>query len=57
LSGFFEAANLPLTKHEYYQIASQMSPEDIPSEVKEKLDSIYETLGLKKDDIQNEQFN
>jgi hypothetical protein len=34
-----------------------MSPEDIPSEVKEKLDSIYETLGLKKDDIQNEQFN
>ncbi len=57
LPGFFEAANLPLTKNEYYQIASQMSPEDIPSEVREKLDSIYETLGLKKDDIQNEQFN
>jgi predicted ATPase len=46
LPGFFEAAGLPLTKNEYYQIASQMKPEEIPGEVKEKLDAIYQGLGL-----------
>jgi hypothetical protein len=50
LPGFFEAANLPLTKSEYYQIASQMLPEEIPGEVAEKLDAICETLGIKKED-------
>lgn len=46
LPSFFEASGLPLTKNEYYQIASQMKPEEIPSEVKEKLDAIYQGLGL-----------
>jgi len=46
LPGFFEAAGLPLTKDEYYLIAAQMLSEEIPSEVKEKLDLIYEALGL-----------
>lgn len=44
LPGFFEAADLPLTKDEYYLIAAQMLPEEIPNEVKEKLDSIYNIL-------------
>ncbi len=46
LPGFFEASGLPLTKNEYYQIAAQMKPEEIPIEVKEKLDIIYQCLGL-----------
>ena len=46
LPGFFEAAGMPVTKNEYYQIAAQMKPEEIPSEVKEKLDAIYQGLGL-----------
>jgi hypothetical protein len=46
LPGFFEAAGLPLTKNEYYQIAAQMEPQEIPIEVKEKLDAIYQGLGL-----------
>jgi hypothetical protein len=38
LPGFFEAAGRNLTKNEYYQIAAQMLPEEIPGEIKEKLD-------------------
>lgn len=45
LPGFFEAAGIPLPKKEYYQIASQMLPEEIPEEVREKLDAIYKQLG------------
>ena len=37
---------MPVTKNEYYQIAFQMKPEEIPAEVKEKLDAIYQGLGL-----------
>ena len=48
LPGFFQAAGLPLTKNEYYQIASQMKPDEIPFEVKQKLDWIGEVLGLVK---------
>ena len=47
LPGFFKAAGVSLTKEEYYQIAVQMLPEEIPDEVREKLDAICEVLGLK----------
>ncbi|MBU4359636.1 MAG: AAA family ATPase [Actinobacteria bacterium] len=40
LPGFFKAAGLNVTKNEYYQIAAQMKPEEIPEEVVEKLDEI-----------------
>ena len=46
LPRFFEAAGTPLPKKEYYQIASQMLPEEIPGEVREKLDAIYDQLGI-----------
>jgi len=49
LPGFFESANLLLTKNEYYQIAAQMLPEEIPNEIKEKLDVIYEIF---KDNVE-----
>ncbi len=38
LPQFFEAAGLFVPKNEYYQIARQMMAEEIPHEVKEKLD-------------------
>jgi len=44
LPGFFSAVGLPLSRDEYYQIAKQMLPEEIPQEVTGKLDFIYETL-------------
>lgn len=46
LPGFFDAADIRLPKNEYYKIAEQMKPDEIPSEVKEKLDQIYNALGL-----------
>jgi len=46
LPGFFEAADVPLTKNEYYQVAAQMLPEEIPDEVKEKLDKICEAFNI-----------
>lgn len=46
LPGFFKAAGMPLTKNEYYQVAAQMQQEEIPSEVKEKLDLICEAFGI-----------
>ncbi len=46
LPGFFEAAGVAITKNEYYQIASQMQINEIPYEVKEKLDQIGRVLGL-----------
>jgi hypothetical protein len=49
LPGFFEAAGLSITKNEYYQVAAQMQREEIPGEVREKLDSICEALNLSKD--------
>jgi predicted ATPase len=45
LPEFFKAAGVSLPKKEYYQIASQMLPEEIPEEVREKLDAIYKQLG------------
>ena len=46
MPGFFEAADVPLTKNEYYQVAAQMLPEEIPDEVKEKLDKICEAFNI-----------
>jgi len=46
LPKFFEAAGIQLSKKEYYQIAKQMKPEEIPPEIKEKLDAIYTALEL-----------
>jgi len=46
LPGFFGEADVSLTKEEYYQVATQMLFEEIPSEVREKLDAIYEALSL-----------
>jgi len=48
LPGFFKAANVSLTKNEYYQVAAQMLPEEIPHEVREKLDVICETFDMEK---------
>ncbi len=48
LPGFFKAASVPLTKNEYYQVAAQMLPEEIPGEVKEKLDVIYQTINARE---------
>lgn len=45
LPGFFKAANLPITKREYYQIAAQMLPTEIPIEVNKKLDLISDAFG------------
>lgn len=44
LPGFFKAANLEINKQEYYQIAEQMRPEEIPEEVSLKLDAIVRTF-------------
>jgi hypothetical protein len=46
LPGFFAAAPAKLTKREYCRIAEQMKPDEIPSEVKEKLDLIQKAFGL-----------
>ena len=39
---------LPLSKEEYYLIAEQMLPEEIPVEVKSKLDRMAELFGLER---------
>jgi hypothetical protein len=44
---FFEKAGLRLSKNEYYQIAAQMGPDEIPIEVTYKLDTICDTLGVR----------
>lgn len=46
LPGFFEAADIPLTRKEYYQVAAQMRSEEIPKEVIEKLDRMCEAFGV-----------
>jgi predicted ATPase len=56
LPGFFEAAGVPLTKNEYYQIAAQMNPDEIPTEVKEKLDAIFQGLGLSSNEPNRNNF-
>ena len=44
LPGFFDAAGVPLTKNEYYQVAARMRSDEISDEVREKLDAIHEKL-------------
>ena len=48
LPGFFREAGVSLPKEEYYQIATQMLPREIPNEVSTKLDAISEAFGLDK---------
>jgi hypothetical protein len=43
---FFQAANVAITKKEYYLVAEQMRPEEVHPEVAEKLDQIQKALGL-----------
>lgn len=44
LPKYFEAAELKLPKNEYYRIAEQMLPEEIPAEIREKLDQLADVL-------------
>lgn len=46
LPGFFAAAGVPLTKEEYYEVAAQMEPGELPDEIGEKLDLIYSAVGF-----------
>lgn len=46
LPSFFRAADLQFSKQEYYLIAEQMRPEEIPREVSEKLDRIAASFGV-----------
>lgn len=48
LPGFFIECDINIPKNEYYQIAAQMKPDEIPNEVKEKLDLIYQALELQR---------
>jgi hypothetical protein len=54
LPGFFEAAGVSLSKNEYYQVAAQMTPEEIAPEVKRKLDQIHEMLSLRDGRLEGE---
>lgn len=46
LPTFFERAQFPVGKSEYYLVAEQMRKEEIAHEVREKLDAIAAALGL-----------
>jgi len=46
LPTLFERAQLQVGKSEYYLLAVQMKEEEIPSEVREKLDAIADALGV-----------
>ncbi|HEY0555044.1 MAG TPA: AAA family ATPase [Thermoanaerobaculia bacterium] len=46
LPRLFHAVQLPVSKEEYYLIAEQMLPEEIPVEVRSKLDRMAELFGL-----------
>lgn len=54
LPGFFEAAGVSLTREEYYQVAAQMLPEEIPNEVRDKLDVICEALDVRENVTEEE---
>ncbi len=45
LPGLFKAAQFQLTKRDYYLVAEQMNPDEVHSEVKEKLDAIQKAFG------------
>ena len=46
LPGFFDAVDIRISKNEYYLIAEQMLPEEIPDEVKRKLDAVAKTFDI-----------
>lgn len=46
LPDLFKAVKMDLPKSEYHTIAAQMKRDEIPLEVTEKLDQIYQALGL-----------
>src|SRR4029077_651407 len=46
LPALFQAVQFPLSKEEYYLIAEQMLPEEIPVEVRSKLDRMAELFGV-----------
>lgn len=48
LPAFFREVQLPLSKAAYYLIAEQMLPEEIPTEVKNKLDRMAESFGIER---------
>lgn len=46
LPELLRSADLQISKREYYLIAEQMHPEEVPPEVRQKLDTILACLGL-----------
>jgi predicted ATPase len=46
LPTFFQRAQVPLGKSEYYLVAEKMLPEEIPAEVRDKLDAIARVVGI-----------
>jgi len=46
LPGFFEAAQLPISKREYYLVAETMTRDEIPDEVSEMLGVLAKTIGV-----------
>ena len=46
LPKFFHAADLPVSKKEYYQIAEQMQKVELPPEVEQKLDEMRAHFGI-----------
>jgi hypothetical protein len=48
LPALFQAVQLPLSKEEYYLIAEQMLPEEIPLEVGSKLERMAELFGAER---------
>lgn len=46
LPQLFQTIQFPLSKEEYYLIAEQMRPEEIPAEVREKLDQMAHRFGI-----------
>ncbi len=50
LPGFLQAAGISLTKNEYFQLAAQMLPNEIPQEISQKLEVIADAFGIKLPD-------
>jgi hypothetical protein len=49
LPQLFEKADVTLTKSEYFLIAQQMEPAEIPAEIRQKLDAIMAVVGVAED--------
>lgn len=46
LPEFFNAANIQISKREYYLVAEQMQEDEVPPEIRQKLDHIQHAFGL-----------